>query len=48
MTTMTLPTLAPVSTLDSFKLSITRRVYAIDLMTGERIGYLVRNYKLVG
>lgn len=48
MTTMTLPTLAAVSTLDSFKLSITRRMYALDCMTGERFAYFVRNYKLVG
>jgi hypothetical protein len=46
MTTMTAPTIAPAQT--SFALDITRRVYAIDCMTGQRIGYFVRNYTIVG
>lgn len=28
-------------------LSITRVVYATDVMTGERVRYVVRNWKLV-
>jgi hypothetical protein len=44
MTTMLdTPTIAPAFTLD-----VTRRVYAIDCMTGERIAYFVRNYTIVG
>lgn len=44
MTTMIAPTIAPVS----FKLAITRRVYAIDCMTGAKLAYFVRDYKIVG
>lgn len=43
MTTMIAPTIAPTFTLD-----VTRRVYAIDCMTGKRIAYFVRNYAIVG
>jgi hypothetical protein len=45
---MDAPTIAPARTLEAFKLSITRRVYAVDCMTGEKLAYLVRDYKIVG
>lgn len=46
MTTMLdTPTIAPAQT---FTLDITRRVYAVDCMTGERLAYFVRNYTIVG
>jgi hypothetical protein len=45
MTTVIAPTIAPAQ---SFKLSITRRVYAIDCMTGAKLAYFVRDYKIVG
>jgi hypothetical protein len=44
MTTMIAPTIAPAT----FTLDVTRRVYAVDCMTGQRIAYFVRNYTIVG
>jgi hypothetical protein len=49
MTTVIAPTQAPtIAPAQSFALTITRRVYAVDCMTGQRIGYFVRNYAIVG
>jgi hypothetical protein len=47
MTTIIAPTQAA-TIAPTFKLDVTRRVYAIDCMTGARIGYFVRNYTIVG
>lgn len=33
---------------EAVKLDVTRRVYAIDAITGERTGHLVRNFTMVG
>jgi hypothetical protein len=46
MTTRTLDPSA--GTAATFALVITRRVYAIDCMTGQRLGFYVRNWTLVG
>jgi hypothetical protein len=49
MTTMHAPTIAPAHTQEApFSLTITRRVYSVDCMTGVKQGHYVRNWKLVG